>query len=605
MKTTYIPSQSRRYILFLALLVSFLTILVYLPSLGNGFINWDDNEYVYNNAHIRSFGLPLLRWSFTAFYSFNWHPLSWLSHALDYALWGLNPTGHHLTSVILHGLNAFLVVILVFELISLRAGATLAPESSAQESRLLQLPIFASLLTGLLFGLHPLHVESVVWVSERKDVLCAFFFLLSLLSYLRFAAAPRGSAKTAYCLSLLFFMMALMSKPMAVTLPVVLLILDYFPLARLNRNISSTANRRIWIEKIPFFALSLLSVALTLIAQQKAMPSLELFPFGLRILVALRAVGFYLAKMIYPVNLVPLYPYPKEISLLSADVFFPYLIAAAFTGYSFWTWLRKGKLWPAVWLYYVITLLPVLGIIQVGEQAAADRYTYLPSLGPFLLAGLGLTSLLHTAAVEKRGAAAKSAAGILLLLLILLPTSLLTVKQEGFWKDPLTLWDRELQVYPDNYRAYFTRGNYYYEKGMYREALANFNRTIELYPRLARAYYDRGMVYEDLGNDRQALSDYTKSIEYKPDYQPAYNNRGILYGRTGRYDKALEDFDMAVRLNGRDALAYFNRGLAYRMLGDEAKAAADFRAAAGLGESRALDLLRGNAPANLQEEKRR
>jgi hypothetical protein len=575
-----------------ALLIAIITVVVYLPALQNGFVNFDDNEYVYNNPNIRSIGPYLLKWSITAFHSSNWHPLTWLSHAVDYAVWGLNPMGHHLTSVVLHCLNTFLVVILVFNLINLYKYKSLSIDISQQYRPSYRKPLFASAVAGMLFGLHPLHVESVAWVSERKDLLCAFFFLLSILSYIRYAnASPDRQKNRAYFVSIIFFILALVSKPMAVTLPVILIILDVYPLERIDLKHVFTARRRVLIEKVPFFVLSFASAILTILAQQKAMPSLELFPFTTRGLVAVRAIGFYLVKIIFPKDLAPLYPHPRELSSLPFDYIFAILFVSGFTIYCVRSWSRKKKLWTAVWLYYLVTLLPVLGIIQVGGQAAADRYTYLPSLGPFLVAGLCVADVWDKFSERMQRSFSKLLSALILSLVILIPLSALTIKQISIWKNSITLWDAELRLYPDSYRAYFTRGNYYYEKGMLKKALDNFDKAIELHPQFARAYYDRGIVYEDLGNDRQALEDYGRAIAFKPDYQLPYNNRGTLYGKMGLYMNALKDFDMAVRLNDQDSVAYFNRGLAHRMLGNHEKANEDFQTAYRLGNENALSHL--------------
>jgi tetratricopeptide (TPR) repeat protein len=593
-RSTHYSAISKNLLVFISSIVAILTVLVYLPALQNGFVNWDDGAYVYKNSNIMSIGLPSLKWSLTAFHSGNWHPLTWFSHALDYAIWGLNPAGHHFTSVILHGLNTFLVTVLVFNLISLYKYNNLSPDISQQHLPSYQTLLLASAVTGLLFGLHPLHVESVAWVSERKDVLCAFFFLLSILSYLRYAAASDNLAKRYYLLSVIFFALALTSKPMAITLPVVLFILDFHPLKRFSLKIASPSKRKIFLEKIPFLLMSVGSAALTLLAQKEAMSPLELYTPGIRALVAIRAVSFYLVKMIYPMDLVPLYPHPKEISLLSADYMFALLLDTGITFFCVWSWLRKEKFWLTIWLYYLITLLPVLGIIQVGAQAAADRYTYLPSIGPFLLAGLGVAQIMNVSVIKKQSANIRILSSVILSLVVVIPTSVLTMKQTEIWKDSMTLWNAELKLFPNSCRAYFTRGSYYYEKGMLKQSLDNFNRAIELEPRFVEAYYNRGIAYEDLGDDQQALRDYTLAISLRPEYQLPYNNRGRLYGKMGQYGKALKDFDMAVKLDIQDSVGYFNRGLAYKMMGEKEKSDNDFRTAARLGNKSALNYLNRN-----------
>jgi hypothetical protein len=368
--TTY-----NKRVLAVAFLVALLTLLVYLPALQNDFVNWDDHLYIYENPHIRSIDSEFFKWIFTTFHASNWHPLTWLSHAIDYAIWGLNPMGHHLTSIILHGLNTFLVVILIIRLINYdRDKAPITVENKKFSNNN---PIIAGAITGLLFGLHPLHVESVAWVSERKDVLCAFFFLLSILSYLKYTSPLQKQKTVHYALCLLFFIFALMSKPMAVTLPVVLLILDVYPLGRLHLKSAFTnpplppftkgglGGIKVLIEKLPFLILSLASSVVTIIAQQNAIVTFEARPLGERLLVAIRAPVFYLFKMLWPTDLSPLYPYPSKISFLTIEYMGSFILVVCITAFCIWLWKRQ-KIFAIVWAYYIVTLLPVLGIIQVG-----------------------------------------------------------------------------------------------------------------------------------------------------------------------------------------------------------------------------------------------
>jgi hypothetical protein len=310
----------------LAASIFLLTFIVYLPSLDNQFVGWDDDKYIFVNPHIRSFNMPFLKWAFFEFHASNWHPLAWISHAMDYALWGLNPLGHHLTSNILHAANTVLVVILVMRLLDFYRDAS-AKNGSAPFLNELSICITAS-ITGLLFGLHPLHVESVAWVAERKDLLCALFFLLSIMMYTSYARiADKGAVKDDlksrflnrhYLLTLGFFSLALLSKPMAITLPFVLLILDWFPFKKIRSFHSLSAAVA---GKIPFMALSAVSMILTILAQKGggAISSLEVHPFSSRILVAASSLIAYLWKMILPTTLVPYYPYPRAVSFFKFE----------------------------------------------------------------------------------------------------------------------------------------------------------------------------------------------------------------------------------------------------------------------------------------------
>jgi hypothetical protein len=392
----------------LAASVSLLTFLVYLPALLDGFVqNWDDGDYIINNPAIRSLNPNLLKWAFLRSYAANWHPLTWLSHAVDYALWGLNPLGYHLTNNILHAVNAVLVLLVTKHLLDYvrRVGRQ---EASLPDGQALA----AAGVTALLFALHPLRVESVAWVSERKDLLCALFFLLSIRSYIFYAAGGffgAGNAHTDkspktytyrnkhYLFSLTFFVLALLSKPMAVSLPLVLLILDWYPFRRRG------FPKAVLAEKIPFFLLSLFSSVVTMVAQSTAgaMELLAFVPLKTRLLVAAKSLVAYLWKMALPFHLAPFYPYPKEVSILSLSYLFPVFFLAGVTAGALFA-AKRNRLWLAVWAFYVITLLPVLGIVQVGEQSMADRYTYLPCLAPSLLAAMGAVKLYGAAGAAGR-----------------------------------------------------------------------------------------------------------------------------------------------------------------------------------------------------------
>lgn len=613
-----------------ALIVSLLTILVYLPGLNNGFVNWDDDWYVYENSHIRSFGYDSLKWMFTTFHAGNWHPLTWISHAADYAIWELDPTGHHLTSIILHGLNTFFVIILIIRLINY---GDYRSETGPDRSGSKQYYIVSGTVTGLLFGLHPLHVESVAWVSGRKDVLYALFFLLSVLSYVKYASSSlqkpgkslyhslnrEWSKGIYYCLCLLFFMCSLMSKPMAVTLPFVLLILDIYPLRRFSfpaleetRSLPRLAARRSALtDKIPFIGLSIASSVVTVLAQHAggAIKPLSSYPLWERILVGIRALGFYLVKIVWPTDLYPFYHYPLKISLLSPEYLLAFISVICTALFSILSW-KKQKIFAVTWLYYGVTLLPVLGIIQVGEQAAADRYTYLPALGPFLLIALGI-AYIRGLINKQRSSIPKKLFFPVVMIVLVLSLFVITTGQIKKWENPETLWDIETRM---------QRGRSYAEAGDYYKAIENFNVAVMVYPDYAEAYGDRGITYLKMGDYQQALQDLNRSIEINPqnerahryrnsayklaihdysrsiiedprDYE-SYNNRGISYAMTDQYDKALEDFNKVISLKPRFAMAYYNRGLVYMKLGNKQKTDDDFRTAARLGYDRARDYLK-------------
>jgi len=542
---------------FIAFIIALTTFLVYLPALENGFVNWDDYVYVYKNSNIQSLDFRFLKWASSAVVSSNWHPLTILSYAVDYAFWGLNPIGYHLTNIVLHAVNTFLVFVLAYKLISYS-----------------KLPaIFISAIIALLFGIHPLHVESVAWVSERKDVLCGVFFLLTIISYIRYISDV-SRKRLFYFISLIFFIFSLTSKPMAVSLPVVLLILDYYPFNRLKTH----GTKRLLIEKFPFLLLSLASSIITIWAQstEGALKTLEKLPLLERIVVAGRAYVFYLEKMILPLDLAPLYPYPIK-GVFSSPEYIAFLviflIITAVTIRSF----KKNSLFLAVWLYYIITLLPVIGIVQVGGQAAADRYTYLPSLGPFLIGGILIGTLYERASKKHR-------IPIIAVLLLFLGIFInMTINQIGIWRDPITLWSHEIKIFPESaYVAYSNRGIVYFDLKNYTQAINDFNKAIELNPQYVKAYYNRGVAYNSLGMYEQALNDLNIAIELNPQDAKACHTRGITYANSGNYQKAIMDLQKAIELDPGYAEAYYNTGLVYQRIGDREKALAYFNKAAEL-----------------------
>ncbi len=563
-------TQGRDKILIAAFaaLAALVTLSVYIPALRNGFVNWDDNVYVYENLFIRSIDSGFFSWALTARVSSNWHPLTMLSHAVDYALWGLNPMGHHLTSIIVHGLNTFLVALLCFRL---------ATRGHTQLKRLGPGALATGVAAALLFGLHPLHVESVVWISERKDVLSGLFFLLSLLAYLRYASGVRGdsSGRFSYAASLVLFALALMSKPMAISLPIVLLILDYYPLERL-----SPKGGRILLEKLPFFALSAADAAVTLWAQKSSdsIVSIDAIAFTERIAVAVKGYGFYIYKTLLPIRLAPFYPLPPEGEFFNLWFFASLALLVAITAFCIYMAVysaKKRRVFLAAWLYYLVTLLPLIGLVQVGTQGAADRYMYLPSVGPFVLAGLG-AGLLFKEQLRTRA--------VVIAVMVIVSTLMAykTIRQTGVWKDSLTFWSYEINVYHDRLpETYYNRGLTYAKSHENPRAIEDFTKTIEITPGFKEAYYDRARAYSALGRYTQAIKDLTVAIGIDPGYAYAYHNRGIAYAKTGKYRLAIEDLSRAISISidPEDANSYSNRGLAYTLLGDTEQAEKDYRMA--------------------------
>ena len=611
--------KTQRFKYYLAISICLITFAVYLPALQNDFVGWDDGTYVTDNSHVRSLNPALFRWAFSAFYASNWHPLTWISHALDYAVWGLNPLGHHLTNNILHAMNTFLVVLLVVRLLASWQAVKL---TSSDISRF---TLIAAATTGLLFGLHPIHVESVAWVAERKDLLCALFYLLSIMMYLRYAGntflsfplsgnpsemtlntgkdpAQVGMTRPGlrfldryFLLSLAFFILALLSKPMAVSLPAVLLLFDWYPFNRIQ---SLKTFWSVFAEKIPFIAFSLISAVLTVFAQKAggAMLLTEYVPLWARILVAAKALIVYIWKMVLPLNLVPFYKYPRRLDIGSLEYMMPVLLVAGITAICILI-ARKQRLWPAAWGYYVLTLTPVLGIIQVGGQSMADRYTYLPSLGPFFLAGLFVAGIYNKVTALKKRRIGFKLVFTIPAVVIIISLVYLTFMQIGVWDNAVGLWSYVIQKEPEKVPfAYYNRGVAFYRVGQMDRAIEDYSKAIALDPSYSKAYANRGFVFEKIAQPDKAIADYDRAIVLNPLDAQTYNNRGVFFERAGELDKAISNYDKVIELNSDEAQSYNNRGVVFERMGRYNRAIADYDKAIALNPSNAdVYFNRGNA----------
>ena len=549
----------------ICLALAILTVITFGTLKDCGFINFDDNIYVYENAYVQSG----LNWNSIgqAFFSFElvkisgyWHPLTWLSLMLDYQIFGLNPSGYHLMNLLFHVLNTILLF-LIFR----RMTKTLWP----------------SAFVAALFAIHPLHVESVAWITERKDVLSTFFWMLTMGAYSYYVEHP-GFRR--YFFVLLFFILGLMSKPMLVTLPFVLLLLDYWPLQRfqeikpdhkvqpeVSKSVTSDKQKKkskkknaiaiketlevkkpadpeykwsliyplLW-EKVPAFCPGNTFEYRNIYRRTKSRSYLiiEELPLGVRIGNALVSYITYIGKMIWPSNLAVLYPYPGL--LPPWQVLGSVFLLIAITLVVIWR-VKKFPYLATGWLWYIGTLVPVIGIVQVGSQAMADRYTYIPLIGLFIMVAWGVPDLLKKWNYRKEILLASSALSILCL-------SIITWTQVGYWQNNITLYDHTLKVTDNNWLIYNNRGIAYNGLGNYRQAIEDYDRAIEIKPDYAEAYYNRGIVYVALGNYRQAIEDYSRAIEIKPGYAEAYYNRGIAYNGLGNYRQAIEDFSRAIEI---------------------------------------------------------
>jgi tetratricopeptide (TPR) repeat protein len=578
--------SKRKQILLVSIFLMAATFIAFWQVNHCDFTGYDDDGYVAENSYVQD-GITVkgIRWAFSTGYYGNWHPLTWISHMLDVQLFELNPQGHHLTNLLFHIANTLLLFV-VF-------------------SRMTK-ALWQSAFVAALFALHPLHVESVAWVAERKDVFSTFFWMLTIGAYCSFVVRP---ALRRYLLVLLFFVLGLMAKPMLVTLPFVLLLLDFWPLNRFEQgkltpkewtgvNKLGSGNKRkrkskekhlvkaapkaeksadhryrwdlfyplLW-EKIPLFSLAALSSIITYIVQEKggAMLNLEAFPFSVRIGNAFVSYIIYIGKMVWPSNLAVFYPHPG---------LWPYwqIIAAvlplgAVTLIVIWT-AKKYPYLITGWFWYLGTLVPVIGLVQVGEQARADRYTYIPLVGLFIIVAWGMPELLKGWRYRKE--TLFFSAGLALSCLFIV-----TWTQVGYWRNSLTLFEHTLKVTDRNIVAYNNRGSAYGRLGNHEQAIEDYNKAIEINPKYAVAYNNRAGSHWRRGNYKDAIEDYNKAIEFNPKYAEAYNNRAGAYGSLGDYRQAIEDSNKAIEINPKYAEAYNNRAGAYGSLGDYRRAIED------------------------------
>ena len=563
-----IVKRSMQMIWVGAILIFLLTFIVYIPALKNEFINWDDPRYVYENRNIHSLNFQSLYWMLTSFHASNWHPLTWLSHTIDYVFWGLNPFGHHLTNIIIHGLNSLLVFLLVIRLILIEkkiGGISLAPRMSLSISTK---ALIVAGVTALLFGLHPLHVESVVWVSERKDLLCTFFVLLSLLSYLSYnSSVVKKHRWFWFNTCFLLFILALMSKPMAVTLPLILILLDIYPLRR--NNLLLWKNLSVLLEKIPFVALSIASCVVTIMAQHAggAIKSFERFSINIRLLNGLDSLVFYLKKMIVPVGLVPLYPFPINVNMLDLQYLLAIFLVLAITSFCLWMVKHGRYLFFIIWSYYVVTLFPVLGIVKIGDLAAADRYAYLPSLSIFLLIGIGTSWIFYKSVLMKH----RGIFGVLIVVFVysFVVLGQLTIKQIKIWHNAEIFWNYVISASAQHVPiAHNNLGNTYKKKGELDRAISEYKKAIELDPRYLEARMNLGIAHANKGMVDEAISELKRALTHSPNFVEAHINLGVIYGNNGKLDEAVSEFKHAIAIEPNHATAHNNIAFAYYLKGN-------------------------------------
>lgn len=551
----------------LALLAGLITFVIYFPALDNGFVSWDDDVYLYKNDHIRHINVEFFRWAFGEVHASNWHPLTWLSHAIDYALWGLNPKGHHLTNNLLHAINTLLVTMLTFKLLT---GIRTSPKGLFADHKALAQ---VSLVTGLLFGLHPLHVESVAWISERKDLLCAFFYLLSLLAYLRhWRRLPDDSATLRnrdYLLSLIFFALALMSKPMAISLPCVLLMIDWLH----GKGLNHKAWRKVLIFKAPFLALALVSAVVTLLAQKSggAITTLATAPLIDRLWVAAYALVAYLQNMVWPADLQPYYVYPKSVQWFSLQYLGSAALIAAVTLAALFS-IRRHRIWAVGWGYYLVTLMPVLGIVKVGGQAMADRYTYLPSIAPFMLLGFFFVWLIDRLFSRSKRENVQIISFFVLTSLLAVVLTGLTQKQIRIWRNGETLWNYQIGYSDQVPLAYKQLGIALFEREEYEEAAKMMSKALSLSPLDPLLLSNLGICYLELGDLDKAAQAVGNALRIEQDNLFALNTLGEIHLARKEYPQASQAFFRAMQLEPNKPLRLFNLAVSFDKLNDASQA---------------------------------
>jgi Tfp pilus assembly protein PilF len=520
----------REWLIYLVL--ALVTMALFLPSVKHDFVNYDDQGYVTQNLHVQS-GLTWdgVVWAFKSGEDSNWHPLTWLSLMLDYQIFGLKPGGYHFANVLLHTANT----LLVFGVLLRMTGA-----------------VWRSAIVAALFGWHPMHVESVAWVAERKDVLCAFFWLLTMWAYTAYVKKP-GTKN--YLLSLLCFTLALLSKPMAVTLPFVLLLLDYWPLQRISNfkfqisNDTGDAARaqkgisfmRLLREKAPFFALTLGSCAVTYLVQSKsgAVASLDLIPVGSRIANLPVAYATYVLKLFWPVDLAILYPLPQtwpdwEVGGATLFVLGTSAVAVQLA--------KKLPALPVGWLWFLGTLVPVIGLVQVGSQAIADRYSYLPSIGLFVAAVWGMAALTSAWQSQKQMCSAVAGAA-------LAACCWGTFVQLQYWQNGVTLFGHAIKVTENNGYAYTYLGDALIKAGNFQEGADDLSKAEQLQPRNPEVPARIGSAMMARGDVKSAITYYRRALELDPNLPGALNNLAWIFASNA--DPAIRNGAEAVQLGER------------------------------------------------------
>lgn len=545
---------------WLALGVTLLTLIVFLPALQNDFVNWDDPDYILKNDYIKEVTKENIQHIATKPIAYNYHPLTMYSLMLDYKMWGENAFGYHLVNLLIHLLNTLLIFYFAYLLSRGR--------------------VEIALITALLFGIHPMHIESVAWISERKDVLYVFFMTASFIAYLQYLRKQKWSY---YSFAILWAALSMFSKPAAVVIPLLLICIDFY----LKRKVRPKA----LIDKIPFFVLALIFGLLTIEAQTSA-GGLVGKNFTIFQRISFVSYGFvmYLVKLIAPLKLAAFYPYPiatAQESLPFVYTIMP-LLAAVVLGFVAWTW-KTTRLIVFALLFYFFNIVLVLQFVSVGKAIIADRYTYMAYTGLFFAIGYGFHKLYHSRRAYQQPL--KAALGLCILVL-----GFLSFQQTKTWKNGETMWGNVIELYPNSmvyttrgdfyvndqqydkafadftqaialnpreYDAYNLRGNIHRREKRYDEAIADYKKALEIHPRTAKAMLNLGNTYFERNENDKAFELYNQIIQGEPNNANALCNRGAIYFRKAKYEEAVQDLSKAIAIDNDYFDAYMNRGVVY------------------------------------------
>ncbi len=526
------------------LAIALATWTAFLPVLSNDFVEWDDYENFLSNPFYRGLGWRHIAWMLSTFRMGPYQPLSWLTLGVDYTLWGMNPFGYHLTSLLLHSLNALAAYFVARRLLAL---------AFVETNRRSWPIVFSAAFAALCFALHPLRVESVAWATERRDVLSGLFYLGTIYAYLRTHTDcnERRTSRRWLVTALILYLLSLLSKATAITLPVALLLLDIYPLRRLSWNVRQwfvPVAGNIWREKIPFLLVAILFAALAIFGQQhaSALKTLGSYGIGPRLGQVFFGAGFYLWKTFVPVGLSPLYQIPPNYGFWIAENL---VGGAALCAISLALFLCRN-LWPAgltCWLYYLALFAPVSGLVQTGPQLAADRYSYLSCLSWAVLAGGILLWLLRTAEQRRLGFAVVPAIA-LTALTIVVGLAGLTWRQSAVWRNTETLWMRVLETDPNSSFAHYNLARYIAPQGRYQEAIHHYREALRIRPGDTDTHNNLGLLLALTGRGEESLREFHRAVQIDPGYAKGYFNIGRVLARQGDIENSVTNFRKALQL---------------------------------------------------------